>query len=116
MTTMHYGSAHDLEALVTTHLFVICPNNSGSTFLKNALATCRRTWNLVREGQHTFGFAGPSSMGERAHKRWASEQHWIDRFTNPDNYNWPASRRAWYFQAFGTDPLASVFVEKSPPF
>lgn len=38
-----YGVVHDLERITTTHLFVICPNNSGLTFLRNALATSRRT-------------------------------------------------------------------------
>ena len=112
---LHYGAANDLDALVKTHLFIICPNNSGSTFLKNALATSSRTWNLVREGQNTFGFAGPRSIGKRA-LGWASDPQWVDDFVNPGNYDWLAIRRAWYFQAFSHDARASVFVEKSPPF
>jgi hypothetical protein len=100
---------------IKTHLFIICPNNSGSTFLKNALATSRRTWNLVREGQNTFGFAGPRSVGKLA-LGWASDQSWIDIFTDPSSYDWPSTRRAWYFQAFSLGADASVFVEKSPPF
>jgi Sulfotransferase family len=111
---VHYGAANDLDALVKTHLFVICPNNSGSTFLKNALATSSRTWNLVREGQNTFGFAGPRSIGKRA-LGWAADQQWIEAFVDHD-YDWQAIKRAWYFQAFSHDPCASVFVEKSPPF
>ena len=114
--SVHYGASHDLARLISTHLFIICPNNSGSSFLKTALATSRRTWNLMREGQHTFGFAGPSSIGLRAHKRWASEPHWLQVFTDPGNYDWPAIRRSWYFQAFALDAGARVFVEKSPPF
>ena len=114
--SVHYGAANDLERLVKTHLFIICLNNSGTTFLKNALATSRHTWNLLREGQHTFGFAGPSSNGLRAHKRWASEESWIAVFTNPANYDWAAIKRAWYFQAFSLSRDAGVFVEKSPPF
>ena len=113
--TLHYGATNDLETLITTHLFIISPNNSGSTFLKNALATSRRTWNLVREGQNTFGFAGPRSVGKLA-LGWASDQSWIDRFTDPRNYDWPSIRRAWYFQAFSFGVDARVFVEKSPPF
>src|SRR5262245_57750384 len=97
--TWHRGAENDLERLVRTHLFVICPNNSGSTFLKNALATSRRTWNLLREGQNTFGFAGPRSIGKLA-LGWASDQRWIDRFTDSRNFDWPRIRRAWYFQAF----------------
>jgi hypothetical protein len=50
------------------------------------------------------------------HKRWAAEQRWIDRFTDPTAYDWVASRRAWYFQAYSLSAQARVFVEKSPPF
>ena len=46
---------------------------------------------------------------------WASEQRWIDLFAEPRNYDWPRTRKAWYFQAFAADPRASVFVTKSPP-
>ena len=53
------GALHDLERVVDTHLFVICPNNSGSTFLQKALATSRRTWNLPDEGRKALGYAGP---------------------------------------------------------
>ena len=49
-----YSALHDLERIITTHLFVICPTNSGSTFLRNALATSRRTWNLQNEGRDTL--------------------------------------------------------------
>jgi hypothetical protein len=72
LMSLYYGAEYDLDNLIETHLFVICANNSGTTFLRNALATSRHTWNLQREGQHTYGFAGPSSIGLKAHKRWAS--------------------------------------------
>jgi hypothetical protein len=114
--TLYYGASNNLAELIKTHLFIICMNNSGTTFLRNALATSRHTWNLLREGQHTFGFAGPSSIGLKAHKRWASEDYWIEIFTNSNNYDWFTIKRAWYFQAFSVSKTASVFVEKSPPF
>jgi len=112
----YYGAEYDLENLIETHLFVICANNSGTTFLRNALATSRRTWNLQREGQHTFGFAGPSSIGLKAHKRWASSKEWISLFTDAAKYDWNVTKRAWYFQAFSRSETAHIFVEKSPPF
>ena len=116
MKTRVYGALHDLDRLVTTHLFVICPNHGGSTFLKEALATCRMTWNLEREGQHMLGFAGPSSRATGTGLLWASEQRYIDLYTDDRAYDWPRIRKAWYFQAFARDPAASVFVTKSPPF
>ena len=63
LMSLFYGAKYDLENLIETHLFIICANNSGTTFLRNALATSKHTWNLTREGQHTYGFAGPSSIG-----------------------------------------------------
>ena len=114
--TRVYGARHDLHGQVTTHLFVICPNHGGSTFLKEALATCRMTWNLEREGQHMLGFAGPSSRASRAGLLWASEQRFIDLFSDDAAYDWWRIRNAWYFQAFARDPAATVFVTKSPPF
>lgn len=112
----YHGARHDLERLVRTNLFVMCPNNSGSTFLKNALATSRHTWNLEREGQHTFGFAGPCTNDTRVSLIWASTPRWIAHFSDPAAYDWDATRRAWYFQATSRSPEASVFVTKAPPF
>ena len=116
-----YGVDHDLEGLVDTHLFGICPNNSGSTFLMQALATSRATWNLPKEGQGVLGFRGPASGKEssvaglpRTGLFWAYRQQWIDVFTDPRHYDWPRIRKAWYFLAFARDSGASVFYTKSP--
>jgi hypothetical protein len=114
--TRYYGAQHPLDKLVTTHLFALSPNNGGSTFLKNVLATCRRTWNLAREGQHTFGFLGPSTGEMVAPLLWAADQKWIDILTDATAYDWPGTRHAWYFQSFAHSPTACVFVTKSPPF
>ena len=110
-----YGAAHDLERAVGTHLFGICPNNSGTTFLKQALATCRATWNLEREGQRMLGFVGPATWRE-GHLLWAAKRRWLDRFADTSLYDWPRTRKAWYFQAYARDPGASVFYVKTPPF
>jgi hypothetical protein len=112
---MIYGATCDLEKVVSRHLFVICSNNSGSTFLKKALATSRRTWNLAREGQRTFGFAGPSSFEEGLHRHWATDAESISIFAKGE-FDWTTTRRARYFQAYSASSRAPVFVEKSPPF
>lgn len=117
-TSPVHGAGRDLGGAVTTHLFVICPNNSGSTFLKNALATCRATWNLSREGQWMFGYRGPIPGSESLPGTallWAATQASVDRLTDATAYDWARTRRAWYFQAFAHDPRATVFVTKSPP-
>ena len=110
-----YGAQHDVERAVGTHLFGIAPNNSGSTFLKAALATCRATWNLQHEGQRMFGFAGPSQY-QKVPLIWSAEPDWLAVLTDPDAYDWERNRRAWYFQAFAREPSASVFYTKQPPF
>ena len=110
-----YGAVYDLERAVGTHLFAISPNNSGSTFLQKALATSRATWNLELEGPQMLGFRGPRG-GQTGSLIWASERIWIERLTNSNLYNWPHTRKAWYFQAYARGPEASVFFTKAPPF
>ena len=110
----------DLARLVRTHLFVVCPNNSGSSFLTAALADCRAVWRLPCEGQMIRGFAGPVTTraygreGWRPGLLWASET-WIDLFADQRGYDWPRTRKAWYWYARARAADASVFVAKSPP-
>ena len=113
--SLAYGALHDVERAVGTHLFGIAPNNSGSTFLKEALATCRATWNLPREGQRMFAFAGPATH-EKGALIWSTEPRWLDLLADPGAYDWEHNRRTWYFQAFARHPEASVFYTKAPPF
>ena len=95
------GAGLDLADRIETHLFVVCPNNSGSSFLTAALETCRAAWRLPREGQMIRGFAGPAPWQPQGRERWfpgllwASEPRWIDLFSDPRRYDWPRTRRAW---------------------
>ena len=115
------GATHDLERLVRTHLFVVCPNNSGSSFLAAALGKCQATWRLPLEGQFIPGFAGPVTIRRYGREQhipallWASERKWLDLFRKPASYDWALSRKAWYFHARAHRADASVFVTKSPP-
>ena len=112
------GVRHDLERTVTSHLFVLCPNNSGSTFLRQALATSRRTWNLPYEGHYAFGYVGPNRRNDGrltgSTRIWAARKRWRDVIQDPAAYDWPRTRKAWYFSAYARDPGASIFVEKTP--
>ena len=111
-----FGPQHDLTRLIGTHLFIIGPNNSGTTFLQRALATSQHTWNLNREGQHTFGFSGPSSRALKVGLLWSTRPEWVQAFRDESNFNWAKSLSTWYFQAAALRSDATVFVEKSPPF
>ena len=114
--TNYFGSQHSLDDCVKRHLFLLCPNNSGSTFLINAIKTSRAVWALQREGQHVLGFSGPATLRTEFPLLWASKPEWIERFQNPDAYDWSKSKKAWYFQASARRPDAPVFATKSPPF
>ena len=111
----------DLARLLDAHLLVICPNDSGSSFLLRALEACRLVWRLPREGIQMHGYAGPLPTrphgpdGFRPGLLWAAEPRWIDLFSDPRHYDWPRTRKAWHFHAFAADERASVFVTKSPP-
>ena len=115
------GASRNLEQLVRTHLFVVCPNNSGSSFLSAALGKCQAAWRLPQEGQFIRGFVGPvttSYFGREQHTPrmlWASERKWLDMFREAARYDWARSRQAWYFHARAHRADASVFVAKSPP-
>ena len=120
MSDLWFGAGRDLAGMVTTHLFVTCNVHSGSTFLKNALATCRLTWNLPSEGRKAIGFVGPSTCSgyPLLMSVWAAEQRWVDAMTDAAAYDWSRTRKAWYFQAFAKaprpqGPKPSVFVVKS---
>ena len=109
-----------MERILDTHLFVICANNSGSTFLNSALGTCRAIWRLPAEGQRMPGFRGPrTSFGPGVDEPgmiWAAREDSLRCFADPNAYDWPSTRKAWYFQASASHPRASVFLTKSPPF
>ena len=109
-----FGAGANLPRLVGTHLFGVGANNSGTTFLKNALSTSRHTWNLPAEGQFAVGFAGPHTA-DHGRLLW-THGGWGDVLRDPAAYDWPRIRRAWHLQAFARSPAASVFFTKAPPF
>ena len=86
-----------MERTIETHLFVVSPNNSGSTFLSLALAACRQAWSLPDESRLVHGFARPTRVDSPlrgAVKVWAAEQRWLDVLTDAGAYDWPRIRRA----------------------
>ena len=107
------GADRNIENTIATHLFVVCPNNSGSTFLASALAACRAAWSFPAEGQSIPGYAGPVTTRSPELALWAAEPRRIALFADPARHDWPRTRKAWYFFARARDPGASVFVEKS---
>lgn len=112
------GRNNDLEGVITVHLFGLCPNNSGSTFVNKAFSKCRMTWNIDDECTKVEGYIGPQlGVGtlSEAYRIWASRQEWIDALCKVDSYDWKANKLAWYQTAFARDSAANVFVTKAPP-
>ncbi|MCR2833200.1 sulfotransferase [Parerythrobacter lacustris] len=112
-------SKHKIErvaAAVTTHLFILCPNNSGSTYLSRAIAQSRHVWSLEREGQHVLGFAGPQTLNSPWPLVWAADAQRLAHFRDSPDYDWDRTRKAWYFHATAARTEAPVLHTKAPPF
>ena len=108
-----YGANQDLAARIRCHLFVVAPNNSGSTFLYGALAACAGAWALPVEGQAVSGYAGPMTLRGARLAIWADSPRKMALFADPARHDWPRNRKTWYFHARAKCADASVFVEKS---
>lgn len=104
------------RSAIKRHLFLLCPNNSGSTYLSRAIATSRSVWSLPREGQHMLGFAGPSTTETPWPLIWAAQAESLSHFRDSPDYDWERTKRAWYFHAESMNENAPVFLTKSPPF
>jgi len=104
------------EGAIRRHLFLLAPNNSGSTFLAAALGQCAGAWSLPREGQHVTGFHGPSSRGTGTRLLWAATPAAIATFRDPAAYDWDRTRRAWHFHARARHADAETLVVAAPPF
>ncbi|MXO57601.1 sulfotransferase [Pontixanthobacter gangjinensis] len=101
---------------IKTHLFLLCPNNSGSTYLSRALATSPAVWSLEKEGQHMIGFAGPSTLESPWPLIWGSSEDSIAHFRDSPDYDWSRTKRAWYYHASAKRDDAPIFHTKAPPF
>ena len=104
------------QTMIKTHLFLLCPNNSGSTYLSRALGTSPNVWSLPHEGQHMLGFAGPSTMQTPWPLIWAGTEQSLAYFRDSADYDWERTKKAWYFHASAQRHDAPVFHTKSPPF
>jgi hypothetical protein len=109
--------ADEIAERISTHLFVVPINNSGSSFLTRALSTCRRIIYLRSEGQHVEGWGGPVPRDQRLSLIWGhAESDYESVLADPANYDWDHIRRTWYAAAHLRDENDScIFLEKSPP-
>jgi hypothetical protein len=97
-----------------THLFIVCPNNSGSTLLVELLGTSAHASifdSLNHEGQWVAKTAGEGIM---PYPQGHELRNWTvntSKFADPCNYDWPRLKQAWT-DAWSTSK--SVRVEKTP--
>ncbi|MDP4486389.1 aspartyl/asparaginyl beta-hydroxylase domain-containing protein [Pseudoalteromonas piscicida] len=100
-------------AQATTHLFILSPNNSGSTLLSNTLAAGKNVLSLPTEGQYLPEFIGPNPAHDASMYVW-SQFNTLNRLTDPRSYNWPAIRKGWSNCVTQPQNGANLFIEKSP--
>ncbi|MEL7447364.1 MAG: sulfotransferase [Pseudomonadota bacterium] len=112
---MSFATIEARAAAIHCHLFLLCPNNSGSTYLSGAIGRSSHVWSLEREGQHVVGFGGPSTMATPWPLIWGGTPESLAHFAEAD-YDWERTRKAWYFHAKAAREDAPVFHTKSPPF
>ena len=76
------------------YLFVICPNQSGSSMIYRYLGRCKSAVKLSTEGQLVYGKdRGPVNMQGQYAKGLFSE--YADAFSNSANYKWEQIKTAW---------------------
>jgi hypothetical protein len=97
-----------------THLFIVCPNNSGSTLLVELLDTSAHASifpSINHEGQWVARAADDGLMpfpeGCEGRNWTVNEQ----KFADPRNYDWPRLKQAWND---AWSPSKSVRIEKTP--
>lgn len=95
------------------HLFIMSPNNSGSSLVSAALGDCKHAITLPGEGHYIAGFAGPNPNRDNSHFVW-SQFNTINKLRNPKAYDWQTIRNLWSGAATPQSDDASIFVEKSP--
>ena len=93
------------------HLFLLIPNNSGSSLVLRLLARSPHAACLRKEGQHLPGYMGPVP-GQLGVKHLFGLH---EAFDDPGSYDWPAIRELFERRWEALDPNAPVRVEKSPP-
>lgn len=94
------------------HLFLLVPNNSGSSILHDILATSKEVAVLPAEGQFCENFVGPiAATFKVAH--FFTEKEKI--FRNNKNYEWSVIKRQWNYHWKKNNSNAKIKLQKSPP-
>jgi len=95
------------------YLFIVCPNQSGSSLIYRMLNTSKKIKKLSTEGQLVDGYAGPINQSGKFKNGIFSEYR--EEFSNPVNYNWGAIKDAWTKDWSNGIGSQKILLEKSPP-
>jgi len=94
------------------HLFLLVPNNSGSSILHDLIATSPDVATLPAEGQFCDNFVGPLAYKYGIAHFFTKKE---EIFRNKKNYEWGVIKRQWNFHWNYSNPNATIFLQKSPP-
>lgn len=108
-------SIEKLEQEGLIYLFVVMPNNSGSTMISRMLSDNPRCSWLNTEGHNIptiKKFMPIAELEDNSNRNWTSQ---LDKFTSPEHYNWSEIKKMWHEQWQRHNHVAKIYVEKSPP-
>lgn len=94
------------------HLFLLVPNNSGSSILHDLIATSSEVAILPEEGQFCPNFIGPQAF-KFGVAHFFTKKEGI--FRNKKNYEWGVIKNQWEKLWNKSNPTARIFLQKSPP-
>jgi len=93
------------------HLFLLVPNNSGSSLLHDLIATSEDVAVLPAEGQFYYNFVGPDPIKLNV-KHIFTEKEEI--FRNKSNYEWGVIKSSWTSAWKNNKVGAKIKLQKSP--
>jgi hypothetical protein len=93
------------------HLFLLVPNNSGSTLLHDLIATSSSVATLPTEGQFHHNFVGPDPIKLNVKHFFTIKE---ETFKNKKNYEWSIIKNSWNGSWKKNNNNASIFLQKSP--
>ena len=99
--------------MLDDNLFLLIPNNSGSTFIYKSICNSKHVSYLPSEGQFVNGFIGTKPAMHNYQFIWAGTD-FIRDIGDTRLHDWAQNKKVWKKRAinFNTN---NIFVEKSPP-
>ena len=108
-----YNMSIELNDKIDKHLFLLCPNNSGSTFIQEAFRNCKKVAVLDDEGQFIPGFQSETSSKHNLDFIFTLQPKLFEN-QKSDN-EWHANEYYWDQVWNKNNPNADWKFEKSPP-